>query len=110
MAEKILQGPFEILELKDGESKEMTVAEWILGSMVIHPRFPGAPAEKVIVGIRIIVPSAEKMFGPPYWDLTSQTLRAQLEPILDDVKRRGRKIRITARGFGPGKRFTVTVV
>lgn len=110
MAENVLPGPFEILELKDGEVKELTVARSQVGSMIIHPRFPGAPAEKVIMGIRIFVPSAEKVFGPPYWDLTSQTLRAQLEPILDEVTRKGRKIRITARGFGPGKRFTVTVV
>lgn len=105
----MLSGPYEIRELGDGEVWEFRVENWEVGEVVIHPRFPGAPAEKRIRTLRVYVPRAEKPAGMPYWDVTSQTLIAQLEPFLRTPDFRTRRFRVQAFGVAPRKRFTVTV-
>ena len=105
-----LPGPFEILELRDGQSIVLRVVDWRLGLMKIHPRFAGAPAEKVIKVLRLYVPRDVKPVGPDYWDITAQTLIYQLLPFLQDPRFRERTFKITAYGVAPRKRFTVEVL
>ena len=106
----MLDGPFEILELGDRQSIELTVQDFILGDIMIHPRFAGAPAEKRIHGLRIVVPMSTKPIGPNYYDITSQTLIVQMQPFLSDLKSKKGKVKITAFGFAPSKRFTVEML
>jgi len=78
--------------------------------MIIHPKYQPGVAEKVVRSLRIWLQEGIKPTGVPYWDVTSQTLVAQLEPIMkrDDLRRL--TIRIDAYGIAPRKRFTVTIV
>lgn len=106
----LLEGPFDILELKDGDSLKLHPDRWLLGSMVIAPKYPGAPPAKTIRVLRLWPMAGEKPMGMPYWDITSQTLIAQLTPLLPGVKVQGSMLRITAHGTAPSKRFTVEVL
>jgi hypothetical protein len=101
--------PFEILELADGQSVRLKVVNYEFGEAVIHPRYTGSPAEKRIPVLRLYVPADYKPRGPPYWDVTSKTLQAQLKPLLDMLKASGREVVVTAHGVAPSKRFTLRV-
>jgi hypothetical protein len=102
-----LSEPFEILELADGQTIRLRISNFEWGETVIHPRYAGAPAEKRIPVLRLYVPADLKPRGPPYWDLTSKTLQAQLKPLLADLKATGKEFTITAHGTGPSKRFSL---
>jgi len=105
-----LAQPYEILELRDGQSLTMHIQKWELGTMLIKPRYPGAPGEKEILVLRLTLPKAEKPVGLDYWDVTAQTLIAQLRPLLERRLHEAHAIRVTAHGEAPRKRFTVEVI
>jgi len=104
-----LPGPYEILELRDGESVTLRVLDWRLGMMVIHPRTQPGVTEKRIKVLRLYVPREIKPVGPDYWDITSQTLIYQLLPYLQRPDFRALVFKITAHGVAPRKRFSVEV-
>jgi hypothetical protein len=104
-----LTEPFEILELADGQTIRLRIANFEMGEAVIHPRYPGAPVEKRIPVLRLYVPADLKPRGPPYWDVTSKTLQAQLKPLLVDLKVSGKEFTITAHGVAPSKRFSIRI-
>ena len=99
--------PFEIFELSDGVSVRLKSVRFEWGSATIHPRYAGAPESKQIPVLRIHLPGGIKMTGPPYWDVTSKTLQAQLKPLEPDIVGKGREFVVTAHGSGPSKRFSV---
>jgi len=101
--------PFEILELKDGESIEIIILKWKIGKIDIIPRYPQPPIRKTIRTLRIWVPREIKPFGMDYWDITSQTLIAQLTPYLERPDFNKLKYKIIAKGVAPYKRFQVIV-
>jgi len=105
----LLSAPYEILEVADGETKEIVAHRYETGDMVIHPRYPGAPAEKRIRGIRLFVDRKDKPMGPDYWDVTATTLIYDLVPKLEAWKTWPARIKVTALGVAPRKRFTVEV-
>jgi hypothetical protein len=105
-----LPAPYEIMELADLQSASLHVESYELGYMVIKPRWPGAPSEKEILAMRLKVSTKDKPIGLPFWDLTAQTLIAQLRPLLERRMHEGRVVKITAHGGGPSKRFTVEIV
>jgi len=109
MAEELrrLPEPYEILDLPDRGSESFRVTSWEQGTMVIKPRYRGAPAEKVITVLRMHVPTEDKPFFPHYWDLTSKTCMAQLVPMLMDPRYRDYRYTITKYGVAPRARFTV---
>lgn len=109
MAE-LLPGPFELLEIAHAQTVELLIVRKELGDLIIHPRTPGAPSEKIIRGMRVWVDVASKRVGPPYWDVTSGTLIVQLLPLLEGVPPATKRVRITATGVAPAKRFTVELV
>jgi hypothetical protein len=75
--------------------------------MTIHPRPLGAP--KVIVALRVYVPSAIKPLYPDYYDITSQTLIAQLLPYLEAGNYQKKVFTVTKHGSGPDARFSLKV-
>lgn len=105
----VVEEPFEILELADGMTVRLAIKGFEWGETVIHPRYPGAPAEKRIPVLRLFLREGYKPVGPAYWDVTSKTLQAQLKPLLKSLAETGREFTITAHGTGPRKRFTVRV-
>jgi len=102
-----LPGPYEILDLADGASESFIPVKYERGTMVISPRWRGAPAEKEIPMLRVHVRTEDKPFFPHYWDITSKTAQAQLLPMLMDPRARDYLITITKYGVAPRARFTV---
>lgn len=99
---------FEILELEDGQSIRFRVLRWQVGETDIQLRY--MPKVKHIRYLTVYVPPEDKPIGPPYWDITSTTLQAQIEPLLPEAQRTGRYIEIRAYGVEPKKRFTVKLI
>ena len=104
-----LPEPYEIWEIGDGESMEIEVLRYEVGKMIIHPKWPGAPAEKEIRVVRVYVAREKKPYGPDYWDITPTTLIYDLLPKLEAWRLWPAKLKITAAGKAPRKRFTVDV-
>ncbi len=98
----------EILELQDGESMDLKVVEYELGEMIIHPR--QGPPDKRIRALRLHVRQEDKPTGPPYWDVTGQTLIEQLLPYLKRPDFRALTFRVTKYGVAPKARFQLQIV
>ena len=97
----------ELLELTDGQTIELHITKWERGTLTIYP--PWKPEGKEIKVLRVWVPEAEKVTGPPYWDISSQTLTAQLLPELEKPTFRAMTFVITKYGVAPKARFSVAV-
>jgi len=104
---KELAGPFEIFELTDGQTYRLRVTGWELGKVMIHPA--DRPAGKLIRALRVRVPAEIKTDYPPYWDITSQRLVAQLLPYLQQPGYVSKEFVITKHGVAPKARFTLEV-
>lgn len=102
-----LSGPYEILELGDKGVKDLVILNYVVGRMTIHPRPGGIPKE--IVAMRVWVPDTIKTLYPDYYDITSQTLIAQLLPILEAGDYVLKVFTIQKFGTGPTARFSVSV-
>mgnify|MGYP001571515413 CR=1 FL=1 len=97
----------ELLEMADGQSLDLRIPKWEIGELDIHPAY--GERVKRIRALRVWVPPEDKRLGPPYWDITSQTLIAQLEPYLGVETFRTRVFRVTKYGIAPRARFTLEV-
>lgn len=98
-----ITGPYEILELADGESVTFHVTAYETGDMTIHPTYPGAPESKVVDGLRVHVPITDKEYLPTYWDITGGHLVAGLKPLLDMLIESKKAVTITAKLMRPGR-------
>lgn len=105
-----LPEPYELFEISDKVSISFIPERYEEGTMVIHPRRQPGVSEKVIKALRLTVSKQDKPIGLQYYDITSITLIAQLRPLLDSAIASKRKIKITAFGIAPAKRFTVELV
>lgn len=99
--------PYELLDLPDRGSESFVPESFERGTMIIRPRYRGAPPEKVISVLRIHVRREDKPLFPHYWDVTSKTATAQLLPMLMDPRARDYRITITKFGVAPRARFSV---
>ena len=102
-----LVGPYELLDLADRGSVRLRVVSWEQGSILIHPRWEGAPAEKEIGALRVHLAAGVKLYPPPYWDVTSKTLIAQLLPFLLERGYERYEYVVTKYGIAPKARFTL---
>ena len=108
-----IPGPYEILELADGQSVKFHVESFEAGTMTIHPTYPGAPESKTVDGLRVHVPKADKEYLPHFYDVTGGHLVAGLRPLLPMLIETGKAVTITAKVMIPGKeaskRFRVDI-
>ena len=102
-----LIGPYEMFELADRETVTLRMTSWERGSIVIHPRYEGAPAEKEIEALRVHLAPGVKPTPPNYWDITSKTLIAQLMPMLLERGQERYEYVVTKYGVAPKARFTL---
>lgn len=102
-----LQGPYEILELGDGGIKDLIITKYQLGRMMIHPRPQGI--SKDIIALRVFVPDSVKPLFPDWYDITSQTLIAQMLPVLQAGGYERKRFTIQKIGTGPQARFSLKV-
>lgn len=104
---KELPGPYEFLELRDGESIRLGVVRWEEGLVTIHPRRADAPPVRTVRCLRLWLKPGFKAYGPPYWDVDAGTLVAQLREFLPKVVEKGQEFIITAHGTAPKKRYSI---
>jgi len=102
-----LPGPYEILDLADRETVRLRIVAWEQGTMVIAPRYPGAPAEKEVDALRVHLAAGVKPYPPQYYDITSKTLQAQLLPYLLERGYDRFEYAVTKFGVAPKARFTL---
>jgi len=102
-----LIGPYEILDLPDRGVARLRIVAWEQGTMVITPKYPGAPSEKEIPVLRAHLASGVKPYPPMYYDITSKTLQAQLVPLLMERGYERYEYVITKYGVAPRARFTL---
>ncbi len=102
-----MRGPFEILELGDGETLVTRIEGYETGKIEIYPE--RAPEGMVITALRIHVPEEDKAYFPWYWDVTSRTLKSQLFPILEAGGFEGRTFKITKQSRLPRAEFTLQI-
>jgi len=106
---KRLEPPYEILELRDGEVIWIKPISYQYGEIIIHPRYPGAPPEKVVLAMRIHVEPATKPFFPYYFDVTSRRAVAMLSAIIERAIGEGVWIVVRKHGFAPKAWFTISL-
>jgi len=104
---RLLMGPYEILDLADRGSVRLRVVSWERGTMIIHPKAVGAPAEKEVEVLRVHLAEGVKLYPPSYYDITSKTLTAQMLPLLLERGFERYEYVITKYGVAPRARFTV---
>jgi len=103
----IMEGPFDIMELTDGQEITLNIERWHLAHAVIKVRY--APIEKDIRVLRVWVPREDKPAGMSYWDITSQTLIAQLLEYLKVSGWEKKRYQVKKFGVPPRARFQLTV-
>ena len=103
-----LPGPYEILELRDGETRELMITSYSRGRVTIYP--PHRPTGKVIEALRVHVPKEYKDYFPWYWDITSKFLCAQMLGYLEAGDFKNKRYIITKHGVAPKARFELKVV
>ena len=102
-----IPGPYEYLDLPDGGTVDLDIVNWEQGTSEISPKYEGAPPSKIIKDLRVHVRPGTKESFPYYWDLSAQTLQAQLMPLLMARDFESFTYRITKRGVAPKARFTL---
>jgi len=105
--ERRLPGPYELLDLPDRGSVRFRVVSWEQGSILIHPRYEGAPEEKEIPVLRVHLAEGVKPYPPMYFDITSKTLMAQMLPMLMERGFERYEYVVTKYGVAPRARFTL---
>jgi hypothetical protein len=93
--------------MTDREVRTLRIAGWQLGYMNI--KTSEEPEGKMIKALRIFVPAQTKPIGVSWYDITSQTLIAQLLPFLEQPNFGNKTFVITKYGVAPKARFTVEV-
>ena len=105
-----LPKPAEFLELMNTQSFQISPLDYDEGLMTITPKPPNPQIPKEIVVLRLYYDKDPTLAGLDYVDISSQTLIAQLSPMIDSIIRDKRTVKITAFGEGVKKRFTVQVI
>ena len=102
-----LPEPYELMDLQDREQVLFRVTRYEEGEVPI--KTTDEPGGKIVHGCRVRVPREDKPIGVPYYDITSKTLCAQIEPMLRDPVQVKRWFLVRAHGVRPRKRYRLEV-
>jgi len=100
--------PYDILELRPEGELVTRVTGYEEGPITVTPR-DGRPP-KVVQAVRLGVPREDKQTEPPWWDVTSQTLKPTLLVLATQAVQQQRYLKIHKYGSGPGARFAVELL
>jgi hypothetical protein len=106
-AARDLPGPFEILELRDGQSVTLRVRDWEHGKVWIQPR--DGRDRKQVLALRLHLQAGIKATLPQYYDVLGQHLVAGLWPYLSRPDYPGQAFKITMHGSPPQGRPSLEV-
>jgi len=102
-----LPEPVETFDLVTNEKIVLKVVKWGLFQHLIHPRWPGAPAEKLTISLRLWMAPGYESPRAPYLDLHQGHLISILYPFLQKPDYKDFEIIITKRGAAPKAYFEV---
>lgn len=97
--------PYELLEMANGASLDLTVERFTLGKMRINTKDDRAPFDAPV--LRVFVPVAEKPTLPHFWDLTAKHLIVGLLAHLEAPGGTPGHFRVIRHGMGPQTRYTL---
>lgn len=103
----LLPGPYELMDLQDRETVTFRAIRFEEGEVPIKTQ--DEPEGKLVHVCRVHVPKEDKPVGLPYYDITSKTLCAEIEPFLRDPVQARRRFKVTAHGVRPRKRYRLEV-
>lgn len=109
IVESEIAGPYNILDLAEGESVEVEVAGYAVGRSVreITDAFGIRRIEAPIM--RIHLPPGKTVLGAPYLDILAGRTIATVKAFVDHFKT-PLKLKFTAHGKEPAKWYEVEVV
>src|SRR5713101_10210204 len=103
-----VSAPYDILELRPEGELVTRVVRLETGPVPITPR--DGRSTKIVEGVRLYVPPEDKQTEPPYWDLTSQTLKPTLVSLLPLAVQHMRYLKLHKYGDGAGAQFSVELL
>lgn len=124
-----LPGPMNLFDLEHESSVRLALTHYQVGSTVIHPTKvtprhvrtymeqhdlsapppSGTPISITVPVLRVFGERLDAVSPEKYWDITSKTLMADLEPRLNAAAGTQLIVTITANGYKPTKRYSVSV-
>jgi len=107
---KELLPPYEIFEFVPCQPVFFKITDFEIGRMNISPKWPGAPATKTIVAIRLHIDPTIKPYYPHYWDITPSRLVHQLAGMLVPRFPKAMWLRVHRDIPGPKAHFSVSWV
>ena len=102
-----LEGPYEFLDIADGQTVTFHPTRWEIGKAQTHPPWTAPGVLIWYEVLRLHLPTTEKVLYPHWYDIGQKTLVPQLKALLPAAKLQNAGITIEAVGFGPKKRFSV---
>lgn len=104
---RVLEGPYEFLDVPTDEEVTFHPIRWELGRVESHPPWRPAGVLEWSRVLRLHLPTTEKPTYPHWFDVGQKTLVPQLETLLPRAAMERVGITIRAVGSGPKKRFSV---
>jgi len=125
----VLPEPMEFLDLEHNDSVTLRLDRFILGKAAIHPKVTsprhvriymqqnglteppaaGTPITIYIPVLRVYGSRLDKASPNTYWDISSKTLQASLQPVLLANQGGFVTVTLTAQGVKPTKRYSIEV-
>lgn len=102
-----LPGPFELLDLRHGESATLSIVDGVLGRANINPT--GAAGPKPVIVLRVFLEPGTKPTVPYQYDITSQHLASTLWEYIRAGTAKLNRFKITKYGEGKPARFSIEV-
>jgi len=103
-----LAAPYEIFDIGDGESVDITVTWWERGDEIEMKATDGHIFRSSPLRLHLTAPLAPGK--QPYLDVTSKRLIPQLEGLLAGVPPAKRRMKIVKHGVAPKALFTVEII
>jgi len=105
-----LPHPQNPLDLEPDQEVEFKIQNYELYRFTIHPRYPGAPASKDVMALRLYLQPPYRWRGLSYADATATKLVAQLGAIVQMPGYRDYIVRIKKIGEPPRAEFQVSLI
>lgn len=100
-----LPEPAETFDVLTDEKFVLRVERWGLYQHLIHPTWPGAPSEKLVIALRLWMQAGYEAARAPYWDVHQTHLISTLYPFLQREDYKDYEIIVTKRGTPPKAYF-----